>query len=166
MSASRNFCRNATHSFVVRSIVSLQSGQVNFSLFITKATGCSEYFGQCGQETGISKTRPNSSLGMTHPRPLHSPVIILPGTFGSIFDYTDIEQPVLHAQLRLLPRSKWVSRVLQSPTMSASLIGRFGSSAFRQSTTPVSMSHRRLDGVRFKTRTQDAAERRQNVRLA
>ncbi|MFZ1198077.1 MAG: hypothetical protein WAN49_21920, partial [Pseudolabrys sp.] len=40
-----------------------------------------------------SKTRPNSSLGMSHPRPLHSPVIILPGTFGSIFDYTDIEQP-------------------------------------------------------------------------
>ena len=80
----------------MRSIVSLQSGQVNFSLFITKATGCSEYFGQCGQETGISKTRPNSSLGMTHPRPMHSPVIILPGTFGSSFDYTDIEQPVLY----------------------------------------------------------------------
>jgi len=45
--------------------------------------------------------------------------------------------------------------------MSTSLIGRFGSSAFRQSTTPVSMSHRRLDGVRFKTRTQDAANGRQ-----
>jgi hypothetical protein len=64
---SENLRRNANHSFVVRSISAPQSGHLSFSLFRTNATGWSEYFGQCEQDTGICRTRPNSSLGMADP---------------------------------------------------------------------------------------------------
>jgi len=60
----RKFPSKGGPFFRCRSIVPFQSGQLNFSLPITKATGLMEYFEQCGQDTGISRTRPNSSLGI------------------------------------------------------------------------------------------------------